>query len=78
MELPLKNIRPALILFNYVNSLIETTNGLYDYTIEDVAEYKDADEVSIEEVFKVLDNVEITKENAPVLIATKNKKSYHF
>lgn len=63
---------------NYVKGLIETTNGLYDYSIEDVAEYKDIDDVTLKEVYSILDNVKLTKQNAQVLIASKKQKSYHF
>lgn len=62
----------------YVKGLIETTNGLYDHSIEDVAEYKDIDDVTLKEVYSVLDNVKLTKQNAQVLIASKKQKSYHF
>lgn len=52
---------------NYIDSLIKTTKGLYDHEIEDVAEYKDPDEVSKDEVFSVFNNIEITKENSKIL-----------
>lgn len=62
----------------YIDELIASTNGLYDHEIEDVAEYKDPDEINDYEVFKVLDDVQETKENAKVLSLTKNKKENVF
>lgn len=59
---------------DYVDELIRSTNGLYDHEIEDVAEYKHPDEISEKEVFEVLDNVQLTKENAKILSLTRNKK----
>lgn len=59
---------------NYVNDLISTTKGLYDHTIEDIAEYKNPDEISDQQVFSILDNVKLTNENAYVLALTRNKK----
>ena len=59
---------------NYLEELIKTANGLYDYEIEDTAEYKDKNEISDIEVFRVLDNVEVTKQNALVLSKTRNKR----
>ena len=59
---------------NYLEKLIKTANGLYDYEIEDTAEYKDKNEISDIEVFRVLDNVEVTKQNALVLSKTRNKR----
>lgn len=56
---------------DYVEELIKTTNGLYDHDIEDIAEYKDPDEISKEDVFSILNNVQITKENAKVLAYIK-------
>lgn len=56
---------------NYVDELIKTTNGLYDHNIEDIAEYKDPDEISKDEVFSILNDVQITKENAKVLAYIK-------
>ena len=59
---------------NYLEELIKTANGLYDYEIEDTAEYKDKNEISDIEVFRVLDNVEVTKQNALVLSKTRNRR----
>ena len=59
---------------NYLEELIKTANGLYDYEIEDTAEYKDKNEISDIEVFRVLNNVEVTKQNALVLSKTRNKR----
>lgn len=59
---------------NYLEELIKTANGLYDYEIEDTAEYRDRNETSDIEVFRVLDNVEVTKQNALVLSKTRNKR----
>lgn len=59
---------------NYLEELIKTANGLYDYEIEDTAEYRDRNEISDIEVFRVLDNVEVTKQNALVLSKTRNKR----
>lgn len=36
---------------DFIKSQIESTHGLYDYSIEDIAEYKDETESSLEEVF---------------------------
>ena len=58
----------------YVDELIKSTKGLYDYEIEDVAEYKDPDEITENQVFDVLDKIQITKDNAKVLALTRNKK----
>lgn len=58
----------------YIEELIKSTKGLYDYEIEDVAEYKDPDEISENQVFEVLDKVQITKDNAKILSLTRNKK----
>lgn len=58
----------------HIDKLIATTKGLYDHEIEDIAEYKDSDEISDYEVFKVLDNIKMTKENAKVLKLTRNKQ----
>lgn len=63
---------------NYVNNLIKTTNGLYDHEIEDVAEYKDVFDEKSEDVFKFLNDITLTKKNAPILVSVKSKKSYHF
>ena len=57
----------------YIEELIKSTKGLYDYEIENVAEYKDPDEISENQVFEVLDKVQITKDNAKILSLTKNK-----
>ena len=46
----------------------------YDYEIENVAEYKDPDEIIENQVFDVLDKIQITKDNAKVLALTRNKK----
>lgn len=59
---------------NYLEELIKTANGLYDYEIEDTAEYRDRNEISDIEVFRVLDKVEVTKQNALVLSKTRNKR----
>ena len=57
----------------YIEELIKSTKGLYDYEIEYVAEYKDPDEISENQVFEVLDKVQITKDNAKILSLTRNK-----
>lgn len=57
----------------HIEELIKSTKGLYDYEIEDVAEYKDPDEISENQVFEVLDKVQITKDNAKILFLTRNK-----
>lgn len=56
---------------NFLEDLISTANGLYDHEIEDCAEYKDKDEITEEEAFAPFQNVEITKENAKVLVKVK-------
>ena len=55
----------------YIQGLIKSTNGLYDHEIEDIIEYKDPDEISQYKVFSVLDNVQITKDNANILVKCK-------
>ena len=58
---------------NYVNRLISTTNGMYNYEEENAAEYKNPLNISEEEVFSVLNIIEPTNKNAKVLALTKNK-----
>lgn len=63
---------------NFLEELIATSNGLYDYEIEDHAEYKKKDVVDAEEVFAPIDNIHVDKHNAFVYIKTRNgnKKRY--
>ncbi|MDD4809491.1 MAG: 1-acyl-sn-glycerol-3-phosphate acyltransferase [Bacilli bacterium] len=58
---------------DYINTLIAQVK-YYDYNIENKAHYQDKNEVTEEEVFQVLDNVELTRDNARVLIKTKRQK----
>ena len=51
----------------YVEELIQTANGLYDYEIEDRAEFVDCNETSMEEAFEPITRI---KKN----IASKSKK----
>lgn len=55
----------------YLEDLISTANGLYDYEIENTAQYKDKNEISEEEVFAPFKNVEYTSQNARVLVKAK-------
>lgn len=55
----------------FLEELISTANGLYDYEIENTAQYKDKNEISEKEVFEPFNNVEITRENAKVLVKAK-------
>lgn len=55
----------------FLDELVATANGLYDYEIENTAQYKDKNEVSEDEVFAPFQNVEVTKENAKVLVKAK-------
>ena len=58
---------------SYVDNLISTTNGMYNYEEEDAAEYKNPLDECEKQVFSILDNIEITNKNAKVLVLTKNK-----
>ena len=55
---------------NFLNNLIATSNGLYDYEIENNAEYKDKDEIDEKEVFEVMRNVKVDTGNAFVYAKT--------
>ena len=57
---------------NYVKKLIEPVKNFYDYEIENNSEYIDPTKTSEEEVFGCLDNVELTSNNAYVLVRTRN------
>lgn len=63
---------------NFLDELIATSNGLYDYEIEDNAEYKKKDVVDAEEVFAPIDNIKVNFSNAFVYAKTRNinKKRY--
>lgn len=66
---------------SYVKELIRTANGLYDYNIENHAEYLPKSQVSESDVFSPVQNVEITRDNAKVLkrvkeIPRKQKEFY--
>ncbi len=56
---------------NYIQNQIDSTNGLYDYSIENIAEYKDLEDINSNEVFACLNNVELTKNNSHVLSLVK-------
>ena len=58
---------------SYVDNLISTTNGMYNYEEEDAAEYKNPLDECEKQVFSILDNIEITNKNAKVLVLTKNR-----
>jgi len=65
---------------NYIKELIKTSHGLYDYSIENSAEFINKNKVSEKEVFQSTQNIELTKENAKVYFKTRNiyekKKKY--
>lgn len=56
----------------YVSELIKTSNGLYDYSIENSAQYIDKTKITEKEVFAPLKTVKLTPENAKVLAKTYN------
>lgn len=58
---------------NHIEKLISTTNGFYNANEEKASEYKNPEYFSSEEVFRQLDNVTVTRENAKILKLTKNK-----
>lgn len=67
---------------DYLDYLISEVD-YYDMEIENSAHYVDKDESNIEDVFEVFDNVELTKENASVLvnakkILAKNKENRYY
>lgn len=55
----------------YLDELIATA-GFYDHEFENKAHFVEKNEISEEEVFAVLDDVELTKDKALVLVKTKN------
>jgi len=68
-----KNIGNGSQYWNgYVGELIKTSNGLYDYKVENEAEYIDSSKVEEATVFQPMENVEPTKENIHVLSKTLN------
>ncbi len=58
---------------NYKNNLIATTNGCYNYEEEKKSVYINPEKYSEKDVFACLDNVEVTKGNARVLVLARNK-----
>ena len=57
---------------DYVNKLIDPVRKNYNFETEARAEYIDPTEVSEKKVFECLDNVELTSNNAYVLVRTRN------
>ena len=57
---------------DYVNKLIDPVRKDYNFETEARAEYIDPTEVSEKKVFECLDNVELTSNNAYVLVRTRN------
>lgn len=57
---------------NYIDNLISTANGLYDYEIENSAEYIDKDIINEKEVFEPLDKINVNTSNAHVFSKTSN------
>lgn len=55
----------------FLNELIATANGLYDYEIENSAQFIDKNEITEKDAFAPFQNVEMTKENAKVLLKVK-------
>jgi hypothetical protein len=49
---------------NFLDELISTANGLYDYEIENVAHYQDKRETTYQQAFEHLNNIEINKQSA--------------
>ena len=57
----------------FMEDLISTANGLYDYEIENSAEFIDKSIISEEEVFAPIDNINVNSKNAYVYSKTANK-----
>lgn len=71
---------PELYWNNYVKELIETSKGLYDYRIENSAQYNPKGIVDESEVFKPLENITPSIENSKIYVKTRNiykKKREH-
>ena len=56
----------------FLEKLISTSNGLYDYEIENSAEYIDKSIIDEKEVFDVVDNIHVNTGNAFVFAKTSN------
>src|SRR5574344_774185 len=56
----------------FMEELIATSNGLYDYEIEDNAEYVDESTIEEEDVFAPVDNIRVNCSNALVYAKTAN------
>lgn len=56
----------------FLEKLISTSNGLYDYEIENSAEYIDKNNVDEKEVFDAVDNIHVNTGNAFVFAKTSN------
>lgn len=56
----------------FLEELIKTSNGLYDYEIEDSAEYVDKDIIDEKEVFDPIENIKVNYSNAFVYAKTSN------
>lgn len=59
---------------DYLEKLIKTANGLYDYEIENTAHYVDQTEINEDDVFKILDNIPMTNQNCHVLAKIRKSK----
>lgn len=57
---------------NFLEKLISTSNGLYDYEIENSAEYIDKNIADEKEVFDIVDNIHVNAGNAFVFAKTSN------
>ncbi|MGN1000753.1 MAG: lysophospholipid acyltransferase family protein [Bacilli bacterium] len=63
---------PNVYWNNYVQELIKTSNGLYDYEIENDAEYIPKEKIDEEDVFAPMKNVKVNSGNAKVYAKTYN------
>ena len=63
---------PNVYWNNYVQELIKTSNGLYDYEIENDAEYIPKGKIDEEDVFAPMKNVKVNIGNAKVYAKTYN------
>lgn len=70
-----KEIEPVDVYWEkFLEDLIATANGHYDYEIENSAQYIDKNETTEEQAFLPFKNVEITPQNARVLVKAKGMR----
>ncbi len=70
-----KNLEPINEYWpNFIEELVKTANGLYDYEIENSAQYIDKNEITEKEVFLPFQNVEMNIHNSKVLVKAKGIK----